>query len=203
MSRTLERIALVVVGAALAVAGDRLLLSDGGSDPSGGSADPARHEALQARQLALAEDRMRTDLRLALVGFFRLVDFRDFARKGEEVTLLVPVAAAADRREVMAGGGARGVRVPRILIDRQARQEWAELGRKLEGLDDGVDERVYAAFEDVRAFVGERPLPQGTDLASVARSEWSGSAVVDRWLALNRTLASRVVAVLSQLDAGP
>lgn len=202
MKRTLERVVLVVLGGVLAVGADRLLL-DGGSDPPAAGVDPARRDALQARQLELAEDRMRTDLRLALVGFFRLVEFRDFARMGEEVTLLVPVAGAAGRGEVIAGANARGVRVPRILVDPEARRAWAELGRELEGLEEGVDERVYAAFEAVRAFVEEHPLPARTGLASLARSDWAGSAVVDRWLALNRTLGSRVVAVLSQFDAGP
>lgn len=153
--------------------------------------------------MELAEDRLRTDLRLALVGFLRLVDFRDFARQGLETTVFVPVAGTAERGDVIGAGASRGVRVPRIVIEADARREWAELGRRLEGSEEGVDPRVFEAFEAVRAFVAEHPLPDRTDLASAARSEWSGAAVVERWGALNRTLASRAVAVLSQLDAGP
>lgn len=153
--------------------------------------------------MRLAEDRLRTDQRLALAGFFRLADFRDFALRGQEATVFVPLPGTAGRGDVIRAGGARGVRVPRIVIDADARREWVELGRRLEGMEEGVDPRVFEAFQAVRAFIAEHPLPEGADLASAARSEWSGAAVVERWAALNRNLASRVVAVLSQLDAGP
>lgn len=203
LKRPLERIGLLVLGAALALVGERLLLSRSGDDPSSIASGSAGREVLRARQMELAEDRMRTDLRLALAGFLRLADFRDFARRGLEATVLVQVAGTAERGEVIGAAGTRGVRVPRIVVDADARREWAELGRRLEGAEEGVDSRVFEAFQAVRAFVAEHPLPDGTDLAGAARSEWSRPTVVERWDALNRTLASRVVAVLSQLDAGP
>lgn len=202
MNRALERIGLLVLGGALAVAGERLLpdsLVDGSPGPA---SDPGARDDIRTRQMSLAEDRLRTDLNLALAGFFRLVEFRDFALKGEDVTVFVPTGGAAGRADVVASAGG-GVRIPRIVTDAEARREWAELGRRLEELEDGVDARVFEAFQTIRAFLAEHPLPDGTDYASAARSEWSGAAVVERWEALNRTLASRVVAVLSQLDAGP
>ncbi len=203
MNRALERIGFLLLGGALAVAGERLL-----SDPSvAGSTLSApgseTRDDIRARQMDLAEDRLRTDLQLALAGFFRLVGFRDFALEGQAVTVFVATGGAAGRGEVLGSASARGVRVPRIITDADARREWAELGQRLEGLGDGIDPRVLEAFQSVRAFLAEHPLPSGTDYATAARSEWSGAAVVERWEALNRTLASRVVAVLSRSDAGP
>jgi len=202
VNRVLERIGLLLLGGALAVAGERLLFgpSDDGyvtTVPEAGASDDIR-----ARQMDLAEERLRTDLQLALAGFFRLVDFRDFALKGENVTVFVPTSGAEGRAGVVASAGG-GVRIPRIIIEPDARREWAELGRRLEGMRDGVDPRVFEAFQAIRAFIAEHPLPGETDYASAARSEWSRAVVVERWEALNRTLASRAVAVLSQLDAGP
>lgn len=203
MKKSLERIGLLLLGGVLAVAGDRMLSSRSGDGPSALGADPASRDDLRARQMQLAEDRLRTDLQLALAGFFRLVEFRDFALKGQEATVFVPVGGGAERGEVIGAGARSGVRIPRIVTDADARREWAELGQRLEGVGDGVDPRVFEAFQAVRGFLAEHPLPGGTDLASAARSEWSGAGVVERWETLNRTLASRAVAVLSQLDAGP
>jgi len=201
VNRALERIGLLVLGGALAVAGERVLFGPGDDGPVTPVPEAGAPDDIRARQMALAEDRLRTDLQLALAGFFRLVEFRDFALKGEDVTFFVPTGGAAGRADVVASAAA-GVRIPRIVIDPDARREWAELGRRLEGRGDGVDPRVFEAFQAIRAFLAEHPLPGGTDYAGAARSEWSGAAVVERWEALNRTLESRAVAVLSQLDAG-
>ncbi|MGH7540773.1 MAG: hypothetical protein ACRELC_07230 [Gemmatimonadota bacterium] len=199
MRKALERIGLVMLGAALALAGTRLLSV--GSGEGGGGEGGAERDELRARRLQLAEERVRTDMRLALVGFFRLADFREFAQRGLEMTVFVPVSGSPDRGRVLSGAS-RGVQVPRVVIDPEARGEWAELGGRLDAMEEGVDPRVFEAFRDVRRFLAEHPLPGGADPAAAARSGWSGAAVVDRWVALNRTLASRVVAVLSQLDAG-
>ena len=82
--------------------------------------------------------------------------------KGLQRDLALPLCqplghqAAGDRRqqdalaEAAAAGG--GVKLPRVVLDNAARREWSDLGQRLAGLKDGVDPRVFEAFQTIREF---------------------------------------------------
>lgn len=199
MTKWLERAGLVLLGAILAWAGLRFL---GGPDagPESGFADPAEREAAEERRLALAEERFRTEMNLALTGFLRLVDFREFAERGRDVSLVVPVGGDASRERILAAG-AGAIRVPEIVVDTAARRRWATLGQRLESLGEGVDPDVKAAFDDIRTFLSRHPFPRSPNLATVSESPWSRPEVVDRWLDLNDALHGAVMAVLARFGA--
>lgn len=184
---------LVLLGGALALVGARVLQAPGqplGSAPR----DDARLRELYQQQLDLAEERCRKEAEFTLLQALRLVEFRRFAERGQDVSLVVVASEGAT-----AGSGTR---LPRVVIEPAARQEWTELGRQLSGLEGGVDPRVFETFREVREFAAGHPWPAGTDLGSVRRSGWGRSDVVDRWLVLNRNLSSRVTAALGRFYAG-
>ena len=137
-----------------------------------------------------------------VVGFFRLVEMRDFAHLGRDVSIVVPVGEEADRADVFEAGARRGIRVPRIVVDPEARVRWARVGERLEGLEGGVDPEVYARFQDIRAFLAEHPFPGSSELTAVSGSDWDRPVVVERWVALNEALASAAVGRLSQFREG-
>ncbi len=203
MKMWLERVGLVLLGAALTLGVQLLVLGGDGSVPvlGAGSSEEADEDP-RARSLALAEERFRTDLQLALVGFFRLVEMRDFAHLGRDVSIVIPLSDDADRRDVLEAGARRGIRIPRIVVDTEARLRWARAGERLEGMEGGVDPEVYARFQDIRAFLAEHPLPSSSDLAAVSGSDWARPGTVERWVALNEALASAAVGLLSQFRAG-
>lgn len=209
MSRKLERGVLVLlgvaVGAVMAWAGLRLLPA-AESEPGPGAeaviTDPQARQDARERQLARAEERFRADMNLAFIGLMRLLDFREFAEIGADVSLIVPVSAGADRVDVLEAGARRGVRVPRIVVDAEARRRWVELGRRLEQLEGAVDPDVRAAFDAVRSYLREHPVPSSTDLATISGSEWSRPSTVDRWVDLNDSLAAAVGAVMNRFGAG-
>ncbi len=87
-------------------------------------------------------------------------------------------------------------------MDTAARREWVFLGQKLEQAEGGVDPGVYQAFVEIGDFLGTYPMPNRSDLGTVSRSAWAQSAVVDRWVVLNRSLSARAVSLLSQFNAG-
>lgn len=200
LKRLVESIGLVLVGVALAVLGQRLLLPETEARPM--AADVTARADLQERRLAAMEEEYRSDLRLAVAGFLRLIEFRDFAFLGANVSVVVPVAGEADRADVLAAGGRNGFRVPRIVVDTAARREWVLLGQQLEQAGEAVDPGVFQAFEEIRRFLGTYPMPGRSDLGAVSRSAWAQSAVVDRWVVLNRSLSARVISLLSQFNAG-
>lgn len=184
---------LLVLGGALALVGERVLPARGG-EPAGAPRDDARLRELYQQQLDLAEEQCRQEAEFAFLQSLRLVEFRRFAELGQDVSLVVVAS------EGSAAGS--GTRIPRVVIDPAARQEWMELAGQLSGLEEGVDPRVFETFREVREFAAGRPWPAGTDLASVGRSGWGRSDVVDRWLALNKNLSSRVTAALGRFYAG-
>lgn len=200
LKRLLESIGLILVGGALAVLGQRLLLPS--TEPGSVAADAPGRSDLRERRLALMEEELRSDLRLAVAGFLRLIEFRDFAFLGADVSLIVPVASGTDREDVLAAGARAGITVPRIVVDTAARREWVVLGQKLERAEGGVDPGVYQAFDEIRQFLATYPIPNRSDLAAVSRSAWARSSVVDRWVVLNRSLSARAVSLLSQFNAG-
>ncbi len=189
----------MLLGVALGVVGQRFIwpgsadaLSDG---PSGGQPIPMQ-------QMVAAEERFKEELRLAQAGFFRLVDFRRFAELGADLSLVLVASPGATREQVLASATGGEIRLPRIVLDPEIRRQWAELGQRLAGFEGGVDPRVFEAFQSIREFAAANPLPIAENLGAVARSEWGRSVTVDRWVTLNRNLASRVVAVLAERAPG-
>jgi hypothetical protein len=195
-----ESIGLILVGGALAVLGQRLLLPD--TQPGWMAADSPQRSDLRERRLALMEEELKSDLRLSVAGFLRLIEFRDFAFLGADVSLVVPVSSGADRADVLAAGARAGIRVPRIVLDTAARREWVFLGQKLEQAEGGVDPGVYQAFAEIRDLLATYPMPGSSDLGTVSRSAWARASVVNRWVVLNRSLSARAVSLLSQFNAG-
>lgn len=185
---------LFVLGGAVALLGQRVLFADPAG--GGGTALTASADDHYRRQLAAAEERCRTNLELALLQLVRLSEFRRFAQGGQDVSVVV----------VSSGGApvSGGLELPRVLVDGRAREEWSSLGEKLAGFEGGVDSRVFAAFQEVRDFVDEHPMPPPTgSLRAISGSDWARSDVVDRWLARNKALASRADAVISELYEQP
>ncbi len=194
-------IGLVLLGVVLGFLGHRFLWPGAGG--FGGVADGASdRRPIPMEQLVVAEERFKEEMRLAQAGFFRLVDFRRFAELGADLSLVLVASPNATREEVLASATGGEIRLPRIVLDPQVRQQWAELGQRLAGLQGGVDPRVFEAFQSIREFATANPLPNAENLGAVARSAWGRSAEVDRWVALNRNLASRVVAVLAERSSG-
>jgi hypothetical protein len=200
LKKLVESIGLILVGGALALVGQRVVLLDTELQPM--ASDTAARPDLRERRLALMEEELKSDLRLAVAGFLRLIEFRDFAFLGADVSVVVPVSSSADREDILAAGARGGIRVPGIVVDTAARREWVALGQKLEQAGGGVDPGVFQAFEEIRQFLGTYPMPSRFDLGTVSRSAWARSAVVDRWVVLNRSLSARAVSLLSQFNAG-
>jgi hypothetical protein len=198
----LERLGVLLLGAALGWAGSTLLPAGEGGDGAPPNL-PAAGEDARARSTALAEDRFRTEMNIALAGFLRLIEFRDFGRRGRDVALVVPVDDQAGRADVLDASARRGIRIPRIVVDTAARRSWAIQGERLEQLQGEVDPDVDAAFGDILEFLEQHPIPNSTALAVVAGSEWSRPAVVDRWVDLNDNLVATSVAVMSRFGEGP
>lgn len=202
MKTWLERLGVLLLGAALGWAGATFL-------PAGESGDgappglPAAGEDARARSTALAEDRFRTEMNIALAGFLRLIEFRDFGRRGRDVALVVPVDDQGGRADVLDASARRGIRIPRVVVDTAARRSWAIQGERLEQLRSEVDPDVRDAFEDILTFLEQHPMPNSPALSVVAGSEWSRPAVVDRWVDLNDNLVATSVAVMSRFGEGP
>ncbi len=174
-----------------------------GSVSDGGLSDEANGgQPIPMEQMVAAEERFKEEMRLAQAGFFRLVDYRRFAELGADVSLVLVATPGATREQVLASATGGEIRLPRIVLDPEIRRQWAELGQRLAGFEGGVDPRVFEAFQSVREFTAANPLPIAENLGAVARSEWGRSVTVDRWQALNRNLASRVVAVLAERAPG-
>lgn len=191
---------LVLIGLVLGFAGGRFVWW--GTGRPGLSDEASGRQPIPMQQLVAAEERFKEELRLAEAGFFRLVDFRRFAELGADLSLVLVASPGATREEVLASATGGEIRLPRIVLDPEVRQSWAELGQRLAGFEEGVDPRVFDAFRSIREFVAANPLPVAENLGAVARSEWGRSVTVDRWVALNRNLASRVVAVLAERSSG-
>ena len=192
---------LLLLGVVLGFLGHRFVWPGPGG--AGGSSAGAREgQPIPMEQMVAAEERFKEELRLAQAGFFRLVDFRRFAELGSDVSLVLVASPGATREEVLSSATGGEVRLPRIVLDPEVRRQWAELGQRLAGLEGGVDPRVFEAFESIREFTAANPLPVAENLGAVARSEWGRSVTLDRWLALNRNLGSRVVAVLAERSPG-
>lgn len=188
---------LVLIGLVLGVLGHRFVWPGAGG--AGGLSDEASgREPIPMQQLVAAEERFKEELRLAEAGFFRLVDFRRYAELGADLSLVLVASPGATREQVLASATGGEIRLPRIVLDPEVRRQWAELGERLAGFEGGVDPRVFEAFRSIRQFAAGNPLPIAENLGAVARSEWGRSVTVDRWVALNRNLAARVVAVLAE-----
>lgn len=192
MRRIVGAVGLVLVGAAAGVAAERMIVARAG--PAAGAARAAPEgdrAAVDPEALARAEEACRREAELRLLQVVRLSRFERFAETGADVALVLVASRAASPD--------RGTRVPRVLLDAGARARWTELGGSLAGFEGGVDPRVFEAFREVRGFAAEHPWPSGTDLGPIARSGWDRAEVVERWLALNRRLASRASAALGRL----
>ena len=189
---------LVLTGVALGFLGHRFIWPGAG----GLSTETSGGQPIPIQQMVAAEERFKEEIRLAQAGFLRLVDFRRFAELGADVSLVLVASPGATREEVLASATGGEVRLPRIVLDPEARRRWAELGERLAGLEGGVDPRVFEAFQTIREFAAANPLPIAENLGAVARSEWGRSVTLDRWVALNRNLASRVVAILAERSPG-
>ncbi|MFQ5678961.1 MAG: hypothetical protein ACE5HP_05840 [Gemmatimonadota bacterium] len=190
MKRYLTAAGLVALGVALGLAGRRLA-GPGGEDRL--LEELAKREGFQRQQVALAEERCKKNAEYTLVQTYRLTEFRRFAQLGQEVAAVLVASSSAS-----ASGGTR---IPRVVLDADARQQWAGLTRFLDGLEGGVDDRVFEAYRAVRDFAAAHPWPARTSLAAIARSGWSRT-VLDRWTALNRTLSSRVTGALGAFYTG-
>lgn len=202
MKMWLERIGFLLAGAALAGAAF-LFLPVGGPGSGAVLTDPEARDDARTRRMALAEERFRTEMNIALAGFLRLIEFRDFGERGRDVALIVPLGGRADRADVLQTGARRGIRVPRIVVDTAARRRWALQGERLERLRGDVDPDVDAAFAEILDFLRGHPFPSSPDLSTVSRSEWSRPAVVERWVDLNDTLVGAAVAVISRFGTAP
>lgn len=208
MKKWLERSALVlagaVLGAAVAWAGPRHLWEP---EPLPGEeaviTDAGAREDARERRMVRTQERFRTEMNLALIGFMRLLDFRDFAEMGRDLSLIVPVSPGAGRTDVLRAGARRGVRIPRVVVDTATRRRWTELGGRLERLGDAVDPDVRAAFQAIISFLQENPLPSSAELAAIRGSEWARPSVVDRWVDLNDSLSAAVAGVMSRFGAAP
>lgn len=194
MKKHVTALGFVALGSVLALAGERLLLHGASGDEEAVTRELAQREDFQRQQVALAEERCKKNAEFTLVQTFRLTEFRRFAQLGQDVGVVVVSSSGSSL-----GGGTR---VPRVVMDPAARQDWSQLAEFLGGLQGGVDARVFEAFGAIRDFTAAHPWPPRGDLATISRSGWSGSAVVERWVALNRTLASRVSATLGGFYTG-
>lgn len=202
MKTWIERIGFVVIGAALAGAA-WWFLAGGGGDAGAPPALASTREEARTRSQALAEERFRTEMNLALTGFLRLVEYRDFGERGRAVSLVVPVSGQPDRVDVLQAGARSGIRIPRIVVDTAARRRWATQGQRLERLRGDVDPDVDAAFRELLDFLDRHPLPDSPALSVIAGSDWSRPTTVDRWVDLNDNLVAAAVAVLSRFGEGP
>lgn len=189
-NRILPAVGLVLLGAALAVVVQRLVIA--GGDGGAADAERARREraAFYQDRLALAEERCREEAELRLGQLLRLVEIERFAQRGLDVSLVL-VASRTSSID-------RGLRLPEILFDAEARSEWSELRRSVAGFEGSVDPRVFDAFRDVREFLDGHPLPDRGGLVAISQTAWGRAEVVERWLTLNESLSSRVAAALGQ-----
>lgn len=157
-----------------------------------------REEEHMQEMSRVMREQMRAQQEAVLGQFFRLQAFRRFAQEGLETAWLVPVSGGEDDPWSAVASGRRGARVPQIAVDPASREGWRELSLRLEGLQGGVDERVHAAFRDVRAFIEGHPLPAGEGLGAARMAGWDDSEVVGRWRSLNRVLLDRATALLEE-----
>ena len=187
----------VAVGVALGRSGG------GGSGGEGAAGDflagmAARQDDELQRLSEVADQSAQLQRELALALFYRLQDFRRFGLEGQIVTWVVPGAAGGDESP-LTGSLAGSVRLPQLAVDATARAEWRAVSERLSSAGAEVDPTVFAAFEDVLAFVARHPWPSGSGLAAVAASGWSDPSTVEGWLSLNRALVGRTDAILAGL----
>ncbi|MDX1578957.1 MAG: hypothetical protein R3266_10745 [Gemmatimonadota bacterium] len=198
MSARWRSIALVLLGAIGAIAGQRLL-----EGRSSGTADPlldelsARQDARIAELSAIAERRARTAQEVALSQFYRLQEFRRLGTEGQGLVYLVPLREGEGDDPLAAAASGGAVRLPRLAVDEGARALWRETAARLDDLEGSVDPRIFDTYAAIRAFVDEHPWPDGSGLAEARRAGWTDPATVEAWLTLNRALVSRVDGLLA------
>lgn len=197
MRRALSSLALMVVGAAAALAG-RSLLSPGPENQADVLDQLSRLQTEQMAQISsFAEERAQTTRDLGLARFYRLQEFRQFGSEGQALVWLVPTEAGSEGDPLRAAAGGAAVRLPRLAVDAAARSTWVQAAARLTSLETTVDPRIFATFRTVQAFVEEHPWPSTSGLGPARRSDWARSEVIEDWLSLNRALVSRVDGLLS------
>lgn len=197
MTRLLRPVGLVVLGAVAALGIQRLVAGPGVDR----SAVLERLAARQDERLSDVATRLREGAAAAreaeVSQLYRLNEFRLFANDGLALVWIVPADAEATGDPLERAAAGPATRLPRLAIDAAAREAWGRAAARLDGYASGVDERVFAAFEQVRAFAAEHPWPAGTGPAAVAASSWASPEVVEAWLSLNRALVTRVDGALA------
>lgn len=194
MTKYVRAIGLVALGGVVALLGQSLFSAGGDGGEGRRLEEWAGRDDVQRQQVALAEQRCRSVAEFSLIQTFRLTEFRRFARVGQDIGVVVVGSSNASVNG--------GTRLPSVVLDPAAREAWSRLAESLEGLEGGVDPRVFEAFRAIGDFTRDHPWPPRMELAIVSRSDWARSAVLDRWVALNRTLSSRVAAALGEFYTG-
>ena len=141
----------------------------------------------------MVEERAQTNQQIILGQFFLLDRFRRLADVGLAETRVV-TASSLDS-DLAAARSGRGV--PRVAVDLAAREEWTQLASELEGVREGVDERIFDAYEAVREFSRGHPWPSG-GMAGLQRSDWAQPGSVDQWNSLNKALQSLVTGAIER-----
>jgi hypothetical protein len=144
------------------------------------------------------QDPNGTNQAVAISQFYRLQEFRRLGEEGQAVAWVVPVPQGAENDPISAGA-AGAMRLPRIAIDPASRDTWTAEVARISGYRGTIDDRIYAAFINVRDFISEHPWPSGDGLAAVRGSEWARPDITERWISLNRALVSRVDALIAGL----
>lgn len=181
---------LMVLGGVIALVGQRLIGGGEGERTRLLRELSERQDTHLQRLSSMLEERYRTDQQMAISQFVRLERFRDFAERGSDLSLVV-AAGGGDALRAAASGSNR-VRIPRVVVDTAFRREWSALRDELVAFEEGVDPRVYGAFQEIVAFAEQHPWPGASSLSGLAGSDWARTAFVEEWVSLNRSLVSRV-----------
>lgn len=196
-------IGLPLAGAVVALAAERLLVP--GLSPVDERTRQLRQEAQRElerlrrtnsgleERFRIAVSQLRARQEMEREQFFRLQRYRRFGELGAEIAHLILSPSADTPEEALADG--REVKVPRLALDPDRREEWRGLRSELSGMEEAVDPRVYEAFREVVRFVDAHPWPSGEAPAGLAGSGWTEPGVVERWLSLNRALVATTESV--------
>ncbi|MFV1987495.1 MAG: hypothetical protein ACC682_09435 [Gemmatimonadota bacterium] len=200
MSRGLSVLTLVALGVAVGGGASWIVAGGRGDGRDDLLRDLASRQAERLGDVAgSAAAGAETTRAVAMSQFYRLQEFRRLGEEGQAVAWVVPIPAGRETDPIAAAAGGASIRIPRIALDPGARDTWAREVGRLSGLEGTIDARIFETFVQVRGFIDEHPWPLAPGLSGVRGSEWASPDVTEQWLSLNRTLVSRVDALIAGL----